>query len=279
MSAAKKKNGNEIHDDHDYEQGRGAFTRLRRRREALVEDELATPNLDIGYAVAVAQTAEPRVRALLPELTKLYDFDEGIVDELHDAALATVYANAIFAPPESGIASLVAEAKSVRKVLLDQATALAGLGLLEKDRVSAARRGRTRRALANSLLSLGGLILENWKDVERSVTVPRRTVEEAFDLGGRLNRALHPKSNEARTDSPVNGDARIRAYTLLARTYDQIRRAVVYVRWNEGDADDIAPSLYPVRGSRKRKGDATDVVPMSAPPSPPSAGAGAPPNG
>jgi len=39
-------------------------------------------------------------------------------------------------------------------------------------------------------------------------------------------------------------DARNRVFTLLTRRYDQVRRAVVFLRWDEGDADRIVPSLY-----------------------------------
>jgi hypothetical protein len=37
---------------------------------------------------------------------------------------------------------------------------------------------------------------------------------------------------------------------LLAQVYDQCRRAVFFLRWNEGDADAIAPSLYTKRPRR-----------------------------
>jgi hypothetical protein len=46
--------------------------------------------------------------------------------------------------------------------------------------------------------------------------------------------------------------ARIRqqAFTLLVKAYDETRRAVSFLRWREGDADTIAPSLYAGRGGR-----------------------------
>jgi hypothetical protein len=40
------------------------------------------------------------------------------------------------------------------------------------------------------------------------------------------------------------------SFTLFAKAYDQVRRAVSYLRWHEGDADEIAPSLF--AGRRKR---------------------------
>lgn len=48
-------------------------------------------------------------------------------------------------------------------------------------------------------------------------------------------------------------DARQRTFTLLVRSYDQIRRALSYLRWNEGDVDRIAPSLWAGRGGSRPK--------------------------
>ena len=50
----------------------------------------------------------------------------------------------------------------------------------------------------------------------------------------------------------VQDVARIRdqAFTLMMRAYDEVRRAVTFLRWQQGDADTIAPSLYAGRGGR-----------------------------
>ncbi len=69
---------------------------------------------------------------------------------------------------------------------------------------------------------------------------------------------------------------RARAFTLFSRAYDQVRRAVNVLRWDEGDADSIAPSLYAGRGGRGKSaenkpgtGTATGTeLPPQAPPSP-----------
>ena len=46
---------------------------------------------------------------------------------------------------------------------------------------------------------------------------------------------------------------RQRAFTLFARRYDELRRVVTYLRWHQGDADRIAPSLYRRRHKRRSK--------------------------
>ena len=43
---------------------------------------------------------------------------------------------------------------------------------------------------------------------------------------------------------------RLRAFTLLVRSYDAVRRAIAYLRWRQGDSDHFAPSLWAGRGGR-----------------------------
>jgi hypothetical protein len=44
-----------------------------------------------------------------------------------------------------------------------------------------------------------------------------------------------------------------RTFTLLATRYDQVRRAMSFLRWNEGDFEELAPSLYIGRNNGGRK--------------------------
>ncbi len=59
---------------------------------------------------------------------------------------------------------------------------------------------------------------------------------------------------------------RQKAFTLALNTYGELRRGVIYLRYREGDADQIAPSLY--GGRTRRRGEEDE-----APAAPPSAGA------
>jgi hypothetical protein len=52
---------------------------------------------------------------------------------------------------------------------------------------------------------------------------------------------------------------RSQAFTLVTTSYDQVRRGVAYARWNEGDADTIAPSIYAGRTGR-RSAETEDVT-------------------
>jgi hypothetical protein len=61
-------------------------------------------------------------------------------------------------------------------------------------------------------------------------------------------------------------DQRQRAYTLLLKTYDQVRRVVTFLRWESEDAEKFAPSLWAGRGGRGSKSD--DASPEEPTPTP-----------
>jgi hypothetical protein len=60
--------------------------------------------------------------------------------------------------------------------------------------------------------------------------------------------------------------ARVRqqAFVLFTQAYDDARRAVEFIRWHEGNAERIPPSLYAGRG-RRPSPVATEEAPPSAP--------------
>ncbi|HEX4514761.1 MAG TPA: hypothetical protein VH054_14530, partial [Polyangiaceae bacterium] len=65
----------------------------------------------------------------------------------------------------------------------------------------------------------------------------------------------------------IAATARIRqqALTLLLKAYDETRRAVVFLRWHQDDAETIAPSLYAGRGGRKHDAPPAPTPPVPAP--------------
>ena len=65
-------------------------------------------------------------------------------------------------------------------------------------------------------------------------------------------------------------DDRHRAYTVLVRAYDQARRAVTYLRWDQGDAELFAPSLWARRKRRRRRANEQPVVDRAQQPEAPA---------
>ena len=46
-------------------------------------------------------------------------------------------------------------------------------------------------------------------------------------------------------------ELQLRVFTVFTRSYDQARRGVLFLRWDHGDAETIAPSLYAGRERRR----------------------------
>jgi hypothetical protein len=105
--------------------------------------------------------------------------------------------------------------------------------------------------IAFDVLGLVALLREHWATIQNKTAVRSEELEAAERLADRLVTAVG-----LRDQAPVALTAavatRLRAYTLFMRSYDEARRAVEYLRWHQGDADSIAPSLYAGRGNGRR---------------------------
>ncbi len=61
---------------------------------------------------------------------------------------------------------------------------------------------------------------------------------------------------------------RQRAYTVLSNAYDDVRRAISFLRWKEDDLEDIAPSLFGPRAARKKTDKPVTPAPQPGPVTP-----------
>jgi hypothetical protein len=152
--------------------------------------------------------------------------------------------------------------------------ALAAHGLLRESQVADLRGGRGHRSVADGLVGLAHLFRDNWDAVSAKSAVTVEHLARADELGVQLLEAIGGRALARKRDK--SDDAGLRALTLLVQVYEQVRGAVVYVRWNEKDADEIAPSLYGGR-ARRRLASEEEITPPAeeapavnptAPPSP-----------
>jgi hypothetical protein len=271
MSSRKKMNGKKVQKKVQQE-GEKEFEQLQSERDALKLEELVRPNVDVGRAVGMVLVSEPKIAALRRAMEReLPEFDAGVVDRLRPVALAAGYANVVFgpSPEETANKRLIAEATKLRVRLVRQAKALVEVELIEAAVVDKIRHIRTHRGLANNLIALSHLFRKEWDEIENVTVVSDEEVRRAGKLGMSLLEQLGSKdvASAAESEASRAAEIRVRAYTLLAKTYDEVRRAVIYMRWRYGDADEIAPSFH-VR-VRRRPGaqPAAPAVP-AAPASP-----------
>ena len=96
-----------------------------------------------------------------------------------------------------------------------------------------------------------------WAVVEPKTPVTMADLRDADRLVQRFARALGQRQCGVAPDA-ASADLRQRAFTKLVDVYGRVRRAVAFVRYDEGDADVLAPSLWAGRGGRGRARPATD---------------------
>ncbi|WP_437649397.1 hypothetical protein [Sorangium sp. So ce362] len=258
-------------------QAAAAFDRAAPDMDALERHALIPINIDIPRAVSQVLGVLPGLLALRPLIAeRLPTHDVGLVDRLETYALAAWVAHLAWLSSggtQNGLKPLVEEAAPLRANLLGDAEALARRGLLDAETVADIRTGNGHMDTANDLVALSALFSGSWPEIAGKTAATEEEVRRAGELGPQLLAALGVREHGAAPSPSDAADRRARAFTLFVNAYDQTRRAVAYLRWNEDDVETIAPSLYKGRGGRGASSSDTDAAPQVAPPAQPGAAA------
>ena len=261
-----------------------AFAKVEPEIAALAPSEIAVINLDIPQAVSVVLGALPGLTALRPAIVHaLPHHPIHLFDNLETYALAAWYAHLLALPagsPSNPVKPLLEEAVPLRANLLGDAEALARRGLLDGDTVTEIRAGQGQIDTANDLVALSALFLASWGEIAQRTAATEAEVRRAGELGPLLLAALGVREHGASPSPREPADRRARAFTLFTRAYSSTRRAVTYLRWDEGDTDLLAPSLYKGRGGRGSSGGGSGEKESKEPEEPEvTRGAGGAPGG
>ncbi len=242
--------------------GEDALDRLRAQMNAIADGDLSPMNFDPNVAIARALGAAPAIAALRTRIASdCPGCDLHAIDELEDRAYATSAAHAMYSAsvkPPREFEELVEEVLSAREVLLNASRTLVSLEVYSQVQLDGLKGGNGYRDAAEDVLTLVALAKSHWEQVKGYVPfvidqLPR--VQAAAE--GLLRQIGLREQNPERTLE--SGRIRARAFTLLDRAYDQARRAVIFLRWEEDDADTIAPPLRTKPGNRRTAAEkATD---------------------
>lgn len=104
----------------------------------------------------------------------------------------------------------------------------------------------------------------NWANVTGKCATTETELARAEKLVSWLIQAVGLRE-QGPAEIAKSADLRVRAFTAFSRAYSDVRRAIAYVRWNEGDVDTIIPSLYQGRGGRKKETAPTGEGPFGSP--------------
>jgi hypothetical protein len=259
--------------DNEVPRFRAAYQHLVDEIRAVPSSDVIAINIDIPTAVTTALGAMPEIRALRPRMaTEIPQFDMARFDKLEAYTLAAGHAQALFlaasAPTES-IDELSTSATASRTLLLSDASALANRGLLDGQRLKDLKGPSGLRNLAFDLFALSALLRDNWTMIEGKTALQLVELDKAETLADRLLTAVGLRE-QGPAIVAASAENRQKAFTLFVSAYDQARRAVSFLRWNEGDVDDIAPSLYAGRGTGRRAKTPPSPAPTPAAPGGPT---------
>lgn len=256
-----KKKMKQLIDQLDLESSEQAFNALKAEIEAVPSDALLPVNVDVAVAAMIAIRAAPRLEVLMTEFgtEKLMEtgFDPTNVTRLRLYAAAAWHAHVMATPANDGkLQFQIGEATKLKKSLLLWADALADRGLLSAERIAEIRAGTGHVDLANDMVALGQMFGDAWATIEDKCAISKDEVDRAKVLGLEILVGLGAK-REGGDEASLR--TKVKAFTLFAKAYDQCRRVVGYLRWDVGDQDLIAPSIY-VRKRRRNGEDEPEVV-------------------
>lgn len=234
---------------------------------------LSRVNFDFSSAVAVVLGAQPALLEYRPTIKEqLPKFPLVFIDDLDSIAHATLYVfmqTRAATTSDPAIAEKVEKAKLQRKILQADAASAVLRNLMDERSVELAPKGNGRLEIAQGLLSLCVAFRAAWSSVKGHTAVTEEMLTDCTRLGVELLAALGRDDNPALSSNTTPAAARwLRAASFFYNAYDQCRRAMGYVRWDEGDASDYTPALVGTRGPRAKAEDAggdepTPVTPVT----------------
>lgn len=250
---------------------REAFEATAHERDALDADELVHVNVDVLGAVATVNAALPGLEALRPGIAEaLPTFDLARLDRLHAYAWALQHAQGRFVAQgrmAQPLEQLVERGVALRETLVTDVTSLTHRRMIDATRLESLRGGKGYRNLAFDLQVLALVLNEHWGAIAARSSITRDEIAEAERLGAELSDSIDSRHRPQAVGTAAKAD-RARAYTLFVRAYDEVRRAVAFLRWHEGDADTLAPSLFAGRRPKAKQAPEEEAPPAADEPTP-----------
>lgn len=252
-----------------------ALERVRPEFASLSEEELLPITLDPVAAAVTMRGALPKVVAMRPTIETLSHFDIRALDKLEDYLRAWLRANALFLgselPPE-GFSALLAKVTAFHDNFLSDAHALVQRGMLAPESLATLKGTTGYKNIASDVLTLTTLLRANWQRLTGRTCVTLAELDEADAAVDALITDLGLREQTPMTKAACAVE-RQQAYTLFVNAYDQVRRAISYLRWDQSDVDEIVPSLF---GGRRRRA-ATEAEPPAESATTPATGLAAVP--
>jgi hypothetical protein len=250
---------------------RAAYDALLPRIRAFPEASIRRINADVGAVGAAVLSRVPAILAHRAAMARLPDFPIADVDDLELLASATLHAEALHqtanaSPPP--IEELVQEGMELRDFLVHESESFVLRKLLDRSALAGLDGGNGRRKLGLDLIAVVNAVRPILADGKVRSGLAPEDLDRAEALGTRIVKVVAEREAAESQGSEIQL-LRAKVFTMLVKAYDQVRRALAYLRHDAGDADEIAPSLFLYkRGRAKDEKDDNGGVPVPAPAKP-----------
>jgi hypothetical protein len=236
-----------------------ALDRILPELKALPASEVRSNIVDVPTAVSRVLGAAPKVLALRADIVRdAPNVDIRKLESLQDYAYALQEAHvrclATGKSPDE-LRALGEEGDALRDLLRSDAVALVNRGLIDPACLAACSGLAGYKTIATELGVLSSVMIAHWPQIQGKCGVTEQDLKRAQGIAQALLAYVGVRDQSPEMKAAAI-DLRDRAFTVLANSYDQACRAVTFLRWNEGDADQIAPSLY----GGKRRSEKSDEV-------------------
>ena len=249
--------------------------------KAIDDEDLVAIGVDVKSVTATVLGSLTEIRKLSTEIAKAEPkWNAAALDKLERAAYALNLANAQYwaaGQPANDLLAMVDEGVKLRERLLSDAKTLAGRGLIDKSRIAHVQLGVGYKILSGDLLIIATVLRDSWPNIQGKCATEEAEFERAAQLGQEII-AVVGKHEKPISGATYASDIRARAFTLVVKLYDDLRRVITFLRWKGDEAERIAPSLYANRGGRRRS-DVPEVQPPAPPVTPSTAGNSSSANG
>lgn len=208
-------------------------------------DPLGAGMMVIGVLPAIRSYRAELHAVFGPERTACIDRLEPLAN-----AMLRLHAECSIIPPTKNLEPITAELSRLRAWLTSEAKSLVARGLLDRRRLSevSGRIGRT--VIVADVLLLVSILHDHLPDLASASAVTLEVLGRAETLADELS---HELSDSRSPEHLAAVDLRQRALCLLVETYEEVRSLITYLRWKDGDADVIAPSLWRTRAQPRAK--------------------------
>lgn len=231
-----------------------AFDRLRPKYAAIPAADLLPVNARVTTVVAIMAAAARRMAGLRDELGRVAGFDPSLLDELPLCADGLDYVEGEYRAEQqpAELAELAQEARQTREMFVRDLRNLVAHGRVGGSILDEYTGAPGFKNLIDDVRLLARVYRNHWPDLTGKTC---RTLDQLDRAEAVIRRMAHRVGDRELGEAAPSpwADLRARAFTYAVHRYDEARRGIAFVRWAEGDADKIAPSLWSKRG-RGRKG-------------------------